>query len=166
MAELQQQVVFREEHADEDEAGSSKESGSNNYKTAMCDRESGCTRSDCTFAHSEAELKKRSCSFGERCFRAFKHPGMRGDWCNRGDRVCTFFHPGETYDNFRARVTRRTTGAPFSASATPAFGGSDRHLSTYSDLAMRVAKLEKLVLKQQAFIQALKEATDTWGNSY
>ena len=168
-----QEVFQEQQHPDGDDAsaGSKEPSSSNNYKTAMCERKSGCTRrSECTFAHNEAELRKRPCSFGERCYRTFKNQEMGGEWCNRGgDRVCTFYHPGETYDNFRARVTRRATPPPPSAPATTttAFGGTDRHhLSAHSDLAMRVAKLEKLVLKQQAFIQALKGATDTWGNSY
>ncbi len=67
------------------------------YKTAMCFNKS-CPHGDkCTFAHSEDELRKRMCRFGDRCRNVNRN--SQG-WENvERAAVCTAYHPGETLDN-------------------------------------------------------------------
>ena len=67
------------------------------YKTAMCFNKA-CPHGDkCTFAHSEDELRKRMCRFGERCRNVKK---ISEGWENvQRAPVCVAYHPGETLDN-------------------------------------------------------------------
>ena len=71
------------------------------YKTAMCFNKS-CPHGDkCTFAHSEDELRKRMCRFGDRCRNVNRH--SQG-WENvERAAVCTAYHPDETLDNHTYR---------------------------------------------------------------
>jgi hypothetical protein len=96
------------------------------YRTAMCAYGAACKRSTCTFAHSESELLKRACSYRERCFLVTFHDG---EWVNKLQnkqqqaagglagkpvftRTCGYYHPGETYANFRRRTLRGVKQPP------------------------------------------------------
>jgi hypothetical protein len=76
-----------------------------------------CYREQCSFAHSEAELKLPQCAFAEKCNR--RH-GTRNFKTGKVDKsnVCQFAHPGETADEFYTRTKRDKPQLPATSEKT------------------------------------------------
>ena len=125
------------------------------YKTAMCFNKS-CQHGDkCTFAHSEDELRKRMCRFGDRCRNVNRH--SQG-WENvEHVAVCTAYHPGETLDNhiyrekdFKSRqkpsVNPRSRPIPVLSAFMPR-GVEPERMPTFEQVYMELVDLRNEVTK-------------------
>jgi hypothetical protein len=62
-------------------------------KTKMCNRYD-CDGNNCSYAHSDSELKIRDCLFGEECI-----------YQNSKNKMCKFIHPNESVENYKKRIS-------------------------------------------------------------
>lgn len=53
------------------------------YKTKMCNK-TNCNKKDCNYAHSESELRKSECFFGDKCI-----------YKDSVNKPCMFHHPSD-----------------------------------------------------------------------
>jgi hypothetical protein len=63
-------------------------------KTKMCNKKK-CTTYNCSYAHSESELRVRKCLFGNDCI--YQHSI---------NKICKNIHPDETIRSYRERISK------------------------------------------------------------
>lgn len=75
------------------------------YKTRFCDsvlKGYKCKYgSSCQFAHTESELNKLTCKFGDRC--NYVCSVEKGVYTNRSEKICNRWHPSETCQSYLSR---------------------------------------------------------------
>ena len=85
-------------------------------KTKMCDsilQNKSCRHgNNCRFAHTEDEIEKNICIFGDEC----KYVEIKGNtFHNKSDifKKCAFQHPGESDKNFNQRISKKEERVTF-----------------------------------------------------
>ncbi len=134
------------------------------YKTAMCFNKS-CQHGDkCTFAHSEDELRKRMCRFGDRCRNVKK---ISEGWENvERAAICIAYHPGETLENhiyrekdFKSRqkpsVNHMSRPSPVLSAFMPR-GMEPETMPTFEQVYMELVDLRNEVAKLRREVAGIR----------
>jgi hypothetical protein len=60
---------------------------------------------NCRFAHTASEIVKRECTFASRCRYVWRtQQGYTNQPCKHTGKICTFWHPAETNENYETRM--------------------------------------------------------------